>query len=158
MQDNLARMPSWMPTIIRTHMDTLGRIVEDRMREAVAPNLYTGALSESIKHHAEDGGYTTVIEPLAKRGNWDAGTILEMGTRPIPNAPWAPIKRWAEFRGLPGWPVLYKIRTQGVDAHPFLERTDAASQPHLTETARRIIDEAADKIVHGGGKIGLPGG
>ncbi len=148
---NIAEMPRWMPAIIRTHMDHLGEVGEDRMKAAVADNRYTGSLEESIHHRSEDAGLTTVIEPTVKRGKWDGGLILEHGTGPIPNAPWGPIKAWAAFRGIPGWPVLYTIRTRGVKAHPFLDRTLTSMQSDIEEAARRIADEVARTALFGGG-------
>ena len=152
---NLGRLPDWLPAIVRVHMDTLGAIVVDEMKAAVEEHRYTGALSDSITHQAADGGYEQRIYPTAMRGAYDAGTILELGTRPIPNARWAPIRAWADFRGLPAFPVWWKIRTLGVSEHPFLERTLQASGEHITEAARRMVTTAAEQILYGGGKVGV---
>lgn len=155
--ENLAAMPAWMPAVIRTHMDTLGEIGVDRMREAVADNRYTGDLEESITHRASDGGYTQTIAPEAQRGNYDAGALLEMGTRPH-TPPWAPIAAWADFRGLPAFPVWYGIKVSGTAAHPFLDRTLRALEPQITEAAFRIVTTAAALVLRGGGTVSLPGG
>ena len=148
---NLQALPRWMPAVIRIHLDTLGTIAVDRMREAVEPNRYTGALADSVDHHPQDDGYTQAIYPDAKRGTWDAGALLELGTQPIPRAPWAPIKAWADFRGLPAFPVWWKIRNEGVNPHPFLERTMQALEPQINEAALRMVATSVDQILHGGG-------
>lgn len=151
-QDSLGRMPEWMPAIVRTHLATLAPELEDRMREAIADNRYTGALEESINHEFQDGGYELHIHPTAKRGAYDAGTLLELGVPHPVRVPWAPIKAWAEFRGLPPFPIWYKIRTQGIDAHPFLDRTRDAGLPQIDEAARRIVAEAAEVLASGQGR------
>jgi len=156
---NLQALPRWLPAIVRVHLDTLGTIAVDRMRETIEPHRYTGVLQDSIEHHPEDGGYTQAIYPTAQRGGrWDAGALLELGTAPIPRLPWAPIKAWAEFRGVPAFPVWYKIRTQGVSPHPFLERTMTALGPQIEEAAFRIVTTMVGEILRGGGteSIGAP--
>lgn len=150
--ESLAKMPDWMPAIIRTHLDALAPSLEDRMREAVAENRYTGAMEESITHEFQDGGNELHVHPTAKRGAYDAGTLLELGVPHPVRAPWAPIKAWAEFRGLPPFPIWYKIRTQGIDAHPFLDRTARAAEPQIEEAARRMATDAAQALVSGVGK------
>jgi hypothetical protein len=61
-------------------------------------------------------------------GVWVVGSYLAYaafvndGTRPhIP--PVAPIREWAEFRGLPWWPVWYSITQRGTKANPYIERS-----------------------------------
>src|SRR3990167_4555125 len=157
---NLQALPRWLPAIVRVHLDTLGTIAVDRMREMIEPHRYTGILQDSIEHHPEDGGYTQAIYPTAQRGGrWDAGALLELGTGPIPRLPWAPIKAWAEFRGIPAFPVWWKIKTQGVSPHPFLQRTldDGQSKDAINEAAVRIITDAALEVVQDSGvsSIGL---
>ncbi len=153
-QHNLERSPDWMPTIIRTHFLTLRTEVVDRMKEAVLENRYTGALEDSISGEFEDSGMELTISPKAMRAEWDAGTLLEMGTRPHA-APWAPIAAWSDFRGLPAFPVWYAILTRGTQPHPFLERTLEASESQILETGRRIVSDSAEAILFGTGKIGL---
>ena len=152
---NLGRLPEWMPTIIRVHMDTLGAIVVDEMKQQVHEHRYIGTLEDSIKHFSDEGGYTQRIYPTAMRGAYDAGTILELGTKPIPKAPWGPIKKWALVRGISQpFFVLKKIRLEGVTAYPFLDNTLKASEGHITEAARRMVITAAEQILYGGGKVG----
>src|SRR5512139_1197262 len=112
--------PQWIPQRAARHMHVLGPKAVRRMKYAVMENVYTGKLQESIRDEYDNGGLTVRIAPTVMRGRWDGGSILEMGTRPIPRAPWAPIARWAGFRGLPAFPVVYKIRTRGVSPHPFM--------------------------------------
>ena len=154
MLSNIGKMPTWMPALVRENMLTLRDIAVDNMREAVSENNYTGALADSIQGTFEDGGMTVDIHPTVQRGRWDGGAILELGTGPIPNAPWIPIRDWAESKGLPGFPVWFKIRAEGVAAHPFLDRTYEKTEPRIEETGRRIVEKAAEMVLFGGGKVG----
>ena len=146
---NLTNHPSWMPRIVETAMLELGGRVIEKMREQVEPNRYTGSLSESIISEYDSGKREVSIFPTAARGTYDAGTILELGTAPIPNVPWAPIASWAVFRGLPAFPVWYKIKTVGVSAHPFLQSTLDNSEEAMTIAALKIISDAAGEIMEG---------
>ena len=150
-RDNIAQLPRWMPAIMRTHMKTLRTVAVDAMREAVLENRYTGSLEESIRGEFEDDGKRLIVGPTVKRGRWDGGLILEMGTRPIPKLPFAPIKKWAEFRGLPPFPIWHKIKTEGVSPHPFLDRTMKALEPRIDEAARRMAEDVAEAVVSGRG-------
>ena len=124
------------------------------MKEAIAKHRYTGALEGSISGEFTDGGYTLTISPKALRGNrWDAGVLLEQGTGPIPRAPWLPISRWAEFRGLPAVSIWLKIRAVGVTAHPFLERTLTATMPEVRTAAVEIVTQMAEKALFGDGTV-----
>ena len=150
-KDNIGQLPRWMPAIVRTHLKTLSTVAVDTMREAVAEHHYTGSLEDSIRAEFTDAGKTLTVGPTVKRGRWDGGLILETGTRPIPKLPWAPIKKWADFRGIPAWPVFYHIKTEGVAAHPFLDRTMKAMEPRIDEAARRMAEDAAEAVVSGRG-------
>lgn len=138
--------PDWMPQRAKRHMQALGPQVVRRMKYAVMENVYTGALQESIQDEYEDGGLTVLIAPTVMRGRWDGGSILEMGTRPIPRAPWAPIARWAGFRGLPAFPIVWKIRTSGVSPHPFLDRTLEDSAPDFNEALDDIVGDVIEYL------------
>ena len=147
---NLESTPSWLPKLIEPGMRALGKQVEGRMRVAIEDNRYTGALEESITSEYDAAQMAVSIFPTAKRGEYDGGVLLETGTGPIPNAPWAPIAAWAEFKGLPAFPVVYKIRTVGVSEHPFLQRTLDSAEPDMVLTAGWIVGSAGAKI------MGLP--
>jgi hypothetical protein len=138
--ENLQRIEDWAPQFIDSNMEQLGRRIAYLMQQQVEPNYYTGSLSDSIVSDYDPGARRLEIGPTVKRGRWDGGLILQRGTGPIPNAPWFPIKEWAEYRGIPAFPVWYKIRTEGVDAHPFLEETLQRGdvQVALAHTAGRI--------------------
>ena len=145
----LTAMPSRTPRIVARRMKMLGPRVVNRMREAVEENRYTGALSDSIRDDYSNAGMTVTVGPTAKRGKWDAGLLLELGTRPIPNCPWMPIKAWADFRGIPAFPVWYKIRTEGVNEHPFLERTINMIGGDVQIEMNRMADEMAHAALYG---------
>ena len=145
--NNLATAPEWTPRIIETAMHPLGSRIVGNMQSAVSDNRYTGDLEESISYDYNTGAMQLEISPKAMRGKWDAGLLLELGTRPIPNAPWSPIKAWADFRGVPGFPILMKIREVGVSPHPFLDRTLERSMPDVENTGQEIVDAMANKMV-----------
>lgn len=69
-------------------------------------------------------------------GQWAVGTpvkyaeYVDTGTRPH-TPPMKPIKEWAEFRGLPWFPIWLSIVRRGTKAHPYLDRS-------IQETNRRI--------------------
>lgn len=154
--DNIGKLPSWTPAIFRTYLPPLGNRVVKEMRDAVEENRYTGSLSDSIQSQYNDADYSVTIRPTVKRGAYDGGAILELGTKPIPNCPWMPIKKWAEFRGLPAFPIWYSIRMHGVKAHPFVRRTYDSSENMIKETAQRIAQDEAVSILYGYGTVSVP--
>jgi len=141
--------PRWIPGRAEKHMRRLGGKAVRRMKYAVMENVYTGSLQESIKDFYEDRGMTVLISPTVMRGRYDGGSILELGTRPIPNAPWIPIAKWAAFRGLPAFPIVYKIRTQGVSPHPFLDRTLTDTTPDIDTELGALAEDILDYILNG---------
>lgn len=126
--------------IIGYEMRVLGDAISRIMRERLSQHRYTGALDSSVKYAYDPTALKVEIGPTAKRGRYDAGLLLERGTRPIPNLPFPPIARWAAFRGLPAGAVWWKIKTEGVDPHPWLE--DVRRNP-LTEF---VIRDASQKM------------
>ena len=146
----LAAAPDWLPTIYERQMPWLGAQVSEVMEGVLEGNRYTGELQSSIVSVYDPSAAEVSIHPTAQRGGrGDGGVILELGTGPIPNAPYGPLAAWAAFRGLPAFPVWYKIRTVGADAHPFLQRTfdDGATGQAMQETARRIVIDGALEVV-----------
>ena len=149
----LAAAPDWLPTIAERHMPWLGAQVAETMEGVLEGNRYTGELQSSIVSQYDSAEQTVSIHPTAQRGGrGDGGVILELGTGPIPNIPWAPIKAWADFRGLPAFPVWWKLKTVGADAHPFLQRTfnDGQTQSAMHETAHRLVLAGALEIAAAG--------
>lgn len=141
----LDAIDEWFPELLQPHMELLGRAEEDVMYTLLEPNRYTGALQESITSMYDPTAQEVAIYPTAQRGDFDAGTLLELGSGPIANAPWAPIKAWADFRGVPAFPVWWAIREFGVKPHPFLQRTadDLRTVTAMTTTATRIVADMA---------------
>uniref|UniRef100_A0A6M3ITB9 Uncharacterized protein n=1 Tax=viral metagenome TaxID=1070528 RepID=A0A6M3ITB9_9ZZZZ len=149
------------PFFVASNMTTLGRRLAYTMRRQLEPHRVTGKLAGSVEMSYDFARTTVTVGPSRKYGRWDAGLILQRGTRPIPNMPWKPIKRWAEFRGLPAFPVWYKIKTKGVSAHPFLDETlqRGDTRVALQATARRLgrtLAAYALQTVEGGGFAGEP--
>jgi len=141
--------PQWVPQEIAFNMRKLGPKAVKRMREAVHVHRYTGALEDSIDDHYSRGDMQIDIYPGAQRGKWDAGLLLELGTGPIPRAPYRPIAAWAAFRGAPMPGAWLKIRTRGVSAHPFLDRTAAAIIPDVEEAAAGMAQDIAVRLLWG---------
>lgn len=139
---------AWMPEILATHMPWLGGMEVDVMSSVLERNRYTGELQASVVSTYDPLAQEVTIYPTAQRGNYDAGTLLMWGTGPIPNAPFGPIKLWAESHGLPAFPVWWKIRMVGVNAHPFLmdTRDNPQTTGNVTEAGRRIVTDMATEI------------
>ena len=148
-QARLRSEPAWMPNRSERHMRKLGSKAVRRMQYATLHNTYTGALHDSIRDFYEDRGMTVLIAPTVMRGRYDGGSILEAGTKKIPNAPWAPIARWAAFKGLPAFPVVYKIRTRGVKKHPFLQRTLDDTRPDIDAELGALAEDILSYILNG---------
>lgn len=147
---NLRSTPSWMPKLISLAARRLGQAGVDVLRDVTDANRYTGALGESISAEYSDNDKIITISPKAMRGKWDAGLLLEFGTKPIPNAPWAPIAAWAAFRGLPAGPVWMKIRRSGVNAHPFIDRALENLMPDIDPILEELLQESVDQYIFAG--------
>ena len=136
MRANLASAPSWMPEIYKKSIKRLAPKAQKKFRLRLSAHHYRGTLENSVKIEYKEAGLEAWIAPDAKRGKWNAGLILEFGTKPIPNAPWSPIKEWADFRGSPAFPVWFGIRTRGVTAHPWFD--DAVGSFYQADLAPEI--------------------
>ena len=147
---NLHKAPKWYPAIVRRHMPTLGRKVKREMKAQVSRHRYKGDLEDKMQNQSSGKGFVQTIGSEARRGAHDAGILLELGTRPH-TPPWAPIAEWAEFRGLPAFPIWYSITTKGTKPHPFVHATLNKSKKHILETARRIAEKVASDILAGTG-------
>lgn len=148
---NMAKAHLWGPFIINREMRWLGNEGAAAMREAIAANYYKGTLSDSIRGEYDPATKELTIGPTAKRRNWDAGSILEDGTGAISNVPWKPIREWAFARGMnlkQAGAVWHKIKTSGVGAHPFVERTvnSARFQSALNKVADKIGRDMAAEV------------
>ncbi|KKK62525.1 hypothetical protein LCGC14_3003470, partial [marine sediment metagenome] len=148
--ENLVDSQHWVARFTDSNMEGLGRRIAFLMRLQIRPHKVSGALEESVISVYEKAGMKLQIGPTRKyRGGWDAGLILQRGTKPIPNLPFAPIAAWAGFRGLPAGPIWMSIKTKGVKAHPFLDETLARGDVSVAirNTARRIGVDLAGAVV-----------
>lgn len=148
----------WIPQIIDRLMPPLGATVSRIMKEQVRPRSYTGTLEASIGSEYNSATKAVTIGPTAKRGQLDAGRILQEGTNPIPSAPWKPIQKWAASKGIASreaFFILRKIRNEGISAHPFLEETMVRGdfRDAVEATAQAIGAEISVQAVSGGKKI-----
>lgn len=147
---NLKAAPSWLPKSISQATHKLGPAGVNVLREAVAPNLYTGALSDSVSaEYAEDDRVVTISPKALRGGKWDAGLLLEFGTKPIPNAPWAPIAAWAAFKGAPMPGAWLKIRQLGVSPHPFLDRALEMMGYEIDPVLGELLDDVIAHLFEG---------
>jgi len=146
---NLAAAPSWMPKVKRKAIKWIGPRAVKKMQGMLGRNYYTGALMRSVEDEYTEEGSVVTISPTAQRGRWDAGLILEFGTAKIPNAPWAPIARWAAAKGAPMPGVWLKIRRVGVKKHPFLSDTLEAVNPDLDEVIEKALGWMTAAVLHG---------
>ena len=164
----MADAARWVPRFIEENMMGLGRRVTYLMQQQIRRHKVTGGLASSVIIGYDTRKMRLEIGPTKKYGGrWDAGLILQRGTRPIPNMPWGPIREWAAFRGLPAGPIWMKIKMKGIDAHPFLRETleRGDTRVAIRNTAKRIgIDLASGTLQtfpgHGGqatfrGKVGI---
>ena len=162
---SFASAGQWHGEFIDENMRGLGRRIAYLMQRQIERHRYTGALSDSVRSQYDSGARRLEIGPTAKRGRYDAGLLLQRGTRPIARLPFAPIAAWAEHRGLPAGPVWWKIKTKGVDAHPFLEETleRGDTQTALKNTAKRIGVQFVTRALQvlplsGGGSVSFQSG
>lgn len=97
------------------------------MREAIEPNRYTGALSDSIKFEQPNPMAVEIFPTAVRSDGRPAGATLELGRLgPIPDLPYEPIALWAQKKLGLSEPdrikaVWLKIRHKGVNPHPFLD-------------------------------------
>lgn len=149
----MATSAAWIPHKFDKHFPALGRKIAEAMKNQVRPRRYTGALEGSITFNYDPSKVEVVIGPQAKRGNYDAGLILQQGTRPA-NVPWRPIGAWAMFRNRTSFQaraIWLGIRAHGVAPHPFLTETlnRGDVQRALEETAEKVGLEIAAHAISG---------
>ena len=108
-------------------MKAIGEQGVRSMRKVLRSNDYTGGLLNSVGYDQKDNGLqgsSVEIGPNKKRGSYDAGAILQLGTKPIPNVPWKPIVMWARVKGFDKPFMLWKkIQRAGIAPHPFINET-----------------------------------
>ena len=142
---NLLRAKLWMPIVINRVMRKLGSDIVPIIKDEIEPHRYRGILSDSVRSTYNETAQELTIGPNAKRGEYDAGTILELGTKPIKNVPWHKIQAWGLARGLNlkqtrgAW---LKIREKGVSAYPFIEKVTRRSD------FLAVLENAGGKIGH----------
>lgn len=120
---NLGKAHQWVPATIHKQMPILGKQIKSLMQDQLKSHRYLGTLGDSVGFEYETNLFTLTIGPMAKRGRYDAGMIAEMGTVPIDNLPWRPIKEWAEAHNRSPRATWLTIRKKGVQPHPFLMDT-----------------------------------
>jgi hypothetical protein len=139
MAERLSNVSGIRGRFVRGNMQKLGGRIQWIMRQSLREHRYTGELEESVQYEATDDAVE--IGPTKKyKGGHDAGRILETGTGPIPRLPFEPIRKWAEFRGIPAGPVWMSIRERGIKPHPWLEKVMMRGdfKTALENSARRL--------------------
>lgn len=153
----MGKAPQWIPQQISKQLPLLGRKIVPIMKKQIRGRRYTGGLENSVTSSYDSVNKEVSIGPSAKRGQFDAGLILQEGTKAIPNAPWKPIQAWAIKRGIAKpFFVLMKIREQGIAAHPFLNETMDTSEfkNAMEDAALKLGDMVAARAVSKGSVIG----
>lgn len=84
-----------------------------------------------------DGRYAYTVGTNVKYAWW-----VENGTKPH-RAPWKPIDAWAKRRGIPTFPVWYKIMKNGTRANPFFQTGVDDAEPLI----QRYFAECESNIV-----------
>jgi len=140
---NLAKAHLWTPLIINRVMRDLGNDISKEMKDQIHEHRYRGILEDSIRSVYIEQTKELTIGPDAKRGGYDAGEILELGTGPIRGVPWSPIKAWAFKRGLgikQAGAIWHQIKEFGIKAHPFIQQT--VNRPGFSG----VLEKASDRI------------
>src|SRR3990167_6580324 len=138
-----------MKKVKRKAIKWIGPRAVKKMQGMLGRNYYTGALMRSVEDEYTEEGSGVPISPTAQRRGGEGGPILEFGTAKIPNAPWAPIARWAAAKGAPMPGVWLKIRRVGVKKHPFLSDTLEAVNPDLDEVIEKALGWMTAAVLHG---------
>ena len=158
---NLPRANKWIPEGVSRELPALGKKVNFMMRDQISRSTrrYTGVLEDSVVDEYNKSTMEESIHPTAMRGTHDAGLIAQLGTRPIPNVPWAPIKAWGLSRPggiLTALAAMKSIREHGVKPHPFLletmNRADFAAA--LEDAANKLGVRLAAQVWAGDKPIG----
>ena len=136
--------------VVDENMEHMGPILARMMQRQLAKHRYTGALEESVVWRYEPSRRELRIgSNLQRGGRYNALALLERGTGPITNLPFAPIAAWAAFRGLPAYPVWMSIKKRGVKPHPIMEDLQARPEFHrsLNAGAKRLASNLLVKAL-----------
>lgn len=137
---SLADTAADMSPQVKEVLEEMGPKIAAMMRRALAPHRYTGELSDSITWDYKSSQRELHVGSDMVRRNYNALSLLESGTGPIPALPFTPIARWAEFRGIPAGPVWMSIKEGGVTAHPI--RDPLIVSPEFTS----LLSEGAKRL------------
>lgn len=90
-----------------------------------------------------DGKYAYAVGTNVKY----AGYVHD-GTPPH-RAPYAPIAAWAKRKGIPAFPVWYKIYKSGTKPNPFFQRGTTAAEPDINRYFKQCETEIASAMNRG---------
>ena len=134
-QEDVEQLPHDLRIAVSRFLQLTSIDYESRLGEE-APT-HEGALRGSFQHAEIDETAWRVWSDLAY-----AGTIA-YGSGPLePN--WGDIVNWAEKKGLPPFPIFYKITTEGVDANPYHERARRTTESNLDSFIDIALSEVRD--------------
>lgn len=111
---NLERIAGEVTGVPDRATELLAYILEGKLKDKT-PTGVTGQAHGGWSSSRKEDGIWVVSNPY-KWAEW-----LDTGTRPH-TPPMAPIKEWAEFRGLPWFPVWRGIMMRGTRAHPYIDQ------------------------------------
>ena len=98
------------------------------------PKAKTGQLHSSWMISQKENGTWVVGSPY----KW--AEYVNTGTRPH-KAPFDAIREWAEFKGLPWFPIWLAIARRGTRANPYIDRSIEATQKMVSVIANQAIAE-----------------
>lgn len=148
--DDLKIAPQKAIRSIHKSMNRFGPKAVRAFRKVLEKNTYTGQLMDSVSYDYSESAFELEAGTTLKRGNFDGGSILEYGTRPIPNVPWRPLYNWAVFKGFDNpFALVAKIRGQGVNPHPFVQKVwlSGEFQRALRELDKQLGDDVVATVV-----------
>jgi len=132
--------------------------LEKSIKNELEDSKYTGQLRASWRADQNKGaevmgGLFNVV--TSHRGSigaeWVVGSplpraaYLNDGTRPH-CPPKAPIKKWAEFKGLPWFAVWKGICEHGTKANPYIDRAQEKTNREVPHFINQAIDEMKAKL------------
>lgn len=126
----------------------LGDSIAGEMKASVEDNAYTGALSDSMEANYNPRTGRLLVRPMLLRGGYWGGDLLEYGSKPH-YAPWAPIKEYADYRGIPAGALWYTIATEGTKPHPFMQRAFQSSAKFIKDATGQITKALAGLYLNG---------
>lgn len=126
------------------------RIVGEQIQQAVRRSAIH-IQREAIKESPIDSGVLRSMINVTFPGEFSAtissdakySIYVHEGTPPH-KAPFKPIAKWAQRKGIPAFPIWYKIQQKGTKANPFMKR----GVKNAESDVKQEFDKAVKKVAH----------